>query len=453
MRQAADALAAQDDLIARLNGELDQLTQQRDDIKAEMDALSGRSGDDDSRGEDRQAEIDRLRDELTALRAELERRRREAADERVAQAARERGLTALGADLKRARAEGNELNAQIEQARRDLAACLRQLDDDAAKLEGDSAELTNLKAELDRRRGEFNAIEKARLAAQSLLRELGERLDSIRADLDSFSDKQHRTEMQLGRMEAEFTAMTERIWEDYELTYAGAEAFRTSDFKLTEVEKRISAIRQTIRAMGAVNVGAVDEYRQTMARYDELTAQRDDLNKAQIDLSGVISDLTKKMERQFREQFALLNQNFKETFANLFGSGRAELQLGDENDVLNCDISVIAQPPGKRLQMLSLLSGGERALTAIAILFAMLKLKPTPFCFLDEIEAALDDANIDNFAEYLRDFSRDTQFVVITHRKGTMERCDALYGIAMEEKGVSRMVSVRMAETLISDAG
>ena len=200
--------------------------------------------------------------------------------------------------------------------------------------------------------------------------------------------------------------------------------------------------------MGAVNVGAVDEYRQTMERFEELSAQRDDLTKAQVDLGGVISDLMKKMEAQFRTQFAALNENFKQTFTNLFGGGRAELQLVDEKDVLNCDISIIAQPPGKRLQMLSLLSGGERALTAIAILFAMLKLKPTPFCFLDEIEAALDDANIDNFADYLQGFSRDTQFVVITHRKGTMERCDALYGVAMEEKGVTRLVSVRMSEAL-----
>ena len=206
--------------------------------------------------------------------------------------------------------------------------------------------------------------------------------------------------------------------------------------------------RGRIREMGAVNVGAVDEYRQTQERYQQLSDQRDDLVRAQLDLAGIIEDLMKKMEVQFRQQFIALNENFQETFANLFGGGRAELQLSDEKDALNCDINVIAQPPGKRLQMLSLLSGGERALTAIAILFAMLKLKPTPFCFLDEIEAALDDANIDNFADYLRSFSQNTQFVVITHRKGTMERCDALYGVAMEEKGVTKMVSVKMGDAV-----
>ncbi len=152
------------------------------------------------------------------------------------------------------------------------------------------------------------------------------------------------------------------------------------------------------------------------------------------------------MRSEFTEHFDIINKNFSQVFTDLFGGGTAEIILGnDSEDVLECAIDIKAQPPGKKLQLLSLLSGGERALTAIAIVFAMLKLKPTPFCFLDEIEAALDDANIDNFAEYLREFSKSTQFVVVTHRKGTMERCDSLYGAAMEEKGVTRLVSVHLA--------
>ena len=154
------------------------------------------------------------------------------------------------------------------------------------------------------------------------------------------------------------------------------------------------------------------------------------------------------MEVQFKKQFEVLNENFQRTFVRLFGGGKAELRLADPKDALNCGIDIVAQPPGKKLQMLSLLSGGERALTAIAILFAMLDLKPTPFCILDEIEAALDDANIDNYADYLKSYSRNTQFVVITHRKGTMERCDSLYGVVMEEKGVSKMVSVMLNEAV-----
>ena len=446
VRQALEALAERGRALEEAQAALERLESQREDIRSELEALSPEQGGPQADGADREAEIARLRDELTALRAELDRKRQAVADERVVQAARERGLTALSTELKRAEADRDDLTRTLSESRAQLGACENRMADDAARLESDTQALSALKASLDRERGAFGAVEKRRVAAQARLRELNEKLDSVRADLDSFGDRKHRTEMQLSRLETEFQTLTQRVWEDYELTYAGAEAFRSDSFKLAEGEKRIGAIRQAIRALGAVNVGAVDEYRQTMERFETLSAQRDDLTRAQIDLNGVIDDLMKKMEVQFREQFKALNENFKATFANLFGGGRAELQLADEKDALNCDITIIAQPPGKRLQMLSLLSGGERALTAIAILFAMLKLKPTPFCFLDEIEAALDDANIDNFADYLRLFSRDTQFVVITHRKGTMERCDALYGIAMEEKGVSRMVSVRMAE-------
>ena len=450
LKQAMEALNERERALSDTEASLERLRSQRDDIDASLQALIPGDGADGAGGADLEAEIARLRDELVVMRADFEARRQALADERVAQAARERGLTALTAELRRFTADQEGLERTLAESRKALQDCEARIAADSARLQADTSALSALKASLERERSAFNAVEKRRQSAQTTLRELNEKLDHVRADLDAFGDKKHKTEMQLSRLETDFQTLTERIWEDYELTYAGAEAFRSDSFRLGEGEKRIATIRAEIRAMGAVNVGAVDEYRQTQERYESLTAQRDDLNKAQIDLQQVIDDLMKKMEVQFREQFKLLNENFKQTFANLFGGGKAELQLADEKDVLNCDIAIIAQPPGKRLQMLSLLSGGERALTAIAILFAMLKLKPTPFCFLDEIEAALDDANIDNFAEYLRTYSKDTQFVVITHRKGTMERCDALYGIAMEEKGVSRMVSVRMSEAQAS---
>ena len=221
-------------------------------------------------------------------------------------------------------------------------------------------------------------------------------------------------------------------------------------FDLGKGDQKIGTIRREIRAMGPVNVQAVEEYRTCKERYEGLTAQRDDILKAKEDLNGIIDSLQKQMEKQFLENFRLLQTYLGETFTSLFGGGRAELQLMDENDVLGCGIEIVAQPPGKKLQLLSLLSGGERALTAIAILFAILRLKPTPFCFLDEIEAALDDGNISTFADYLKGFSADTQFVIVTHRKGTMERCDSLYGVAMEERGVSKMLSVELKD--VSDA-
>ena len=213
-----------------------------------------------------------------------------------------------------------------------------------------------------------------------------------------------------------------------------------------------SAIRRTrpvfSQALPVLSVGinahAVEEYAQTKERFDDLSRQKEDMTKAESDLRGLIKRLLSQMEKQFVTEFDRLNGYFQQTFVRLFGGGQAELKLTDPNDPLCCGIEVVAQPPGKKLQLLSLLSGGERALTAIAILFAMLKVKPSPFCILDEIEAALDDANISYFADYLVEFAKTTQFVVVTHRKGTMERCDSLYGVAMEEKGVSSMVSVNL---------
>ena len=446
LKSARDALLQQTDRAERIREETERMLEQLKDIRDGLASLETRQAASQESSEDRQAEIIRLTAEIADMREALAAKRRAVTDERVVQAARERGLTALNADLVRMTGEQTGFGRVLDENREKLTACEAALQSGAQQLRSALSALEALKQALNDERARFGGIDKQRVEAQQTLRELGESLDRLRADLDGFTDKQHRAELQLSRLENEFKTLTDRIWEDYELTYAGAEEFRDEGFKLAESEKRIAAIRGRIREMGAVNVGAVDEYRQTQARYDELSSQRDDLIRAQLDLAGIIEDLMKKMEAQFREQFSALNENFKETFANLFGGGRAELQLTDEKDVLNCDINVIAQPPGKRLQMLSLLSGGERALTAIAILFAMLKLKPTPFCFLDEIEAALDDANIDNFADYLRTFSKDTQFVVITHRKGTMERCDALYGVAMEEKGVTKMVSVKMSD-------
>ena len=193
-------------------------------------------------------------------------------------------------------------------------------------------------------------------------------------------------------------------------------------------------------------MGAVEEYAETKARVDALTAQQADLRAAEADLRELIERLIEQMRVTFVENFTKLQGYFAETFTRLFGGGKAELKLMDPEDPLNCGIEVNAQPPGKKLQLLSLLSGGERALTAIAILFATLKLKPTPFCILDEIEAALDDANIGYYADYLREYSKGTQFIVVTHRKGTMERCNSLFGVAMEEQGVSKMVSVSLQD-------
>ncbi|MBQ1685236.1 MAG: AAA family ATPase, partial [Clostridia bacterium] len=187
----------------------------------------------------------------------------------------------------------------------------------------------------------------------------------------------------------------------------------------------------------------VEDYRSVKERFDDLSSQCEDLNKAKQDLNVLIGKLTETMENEFKVRFEQIRQNFSETFHELFGGGRAELVLADKNDVLNSNIDIIAQPPGKKLQLLTLLSGGEQALTAIALLFAILRLKPAAFCILDEIDTSLDEANVDCFANYLKGYSKGTQFIIITHRKGSMAVCNALFGVSMEEKGVSSIVSAK----------
>ena len=433
---------------ARVNEARAQLAEQKAEILSQLDALGQRRETTEGEGEALRKKAQALQTSLSEKRAALNAQRQEAGDARVALATAKRGFEALKQDLSR-------LNAQKGDAARALAEAAESLLALACRLKADEEALTTEEGRLElARRGlngareDFQRADESRLKAQTELKEISESAERLRVATEEFTDRSHRAEMALSRAENDLEQMTARIWEDYQLTYAGAEPFRDPDFKLAESEKRLNTLRAAIRAMGPVNVSAMDEYRETSERYRELSAQRDDLERAKNDLMGIISELTGKMETQFRAQFEQLDVYFRQTFTELFGGGRAELRLEDPKDALNTGIEIVAQPPGKKLQMLSLLSGGERALTAIAILFAMLKLKPTPFCILDEIEAALDDANIDNFAEYLQTYSTKTQFVVVTHRKGTMSRCDALYGVAMEEKGVSKLVSVKLADAV-----
>ena len=448
LKAALDEQAANNERVERMEAERSRLAAQLEDVAASLAALDGQQEDAENSTGSRQEEVKKLQEEIFERRGKNETLRNEVTDGRVSLAEKRRDLEANQANrdsLSRQIEDTERILAESEEA---LAKCERELADCASALERDIASLDEHKAALDAARADFGAEDEKRTGAQKRLQEITAAMDSVRARLDDFSDRHHRSELQLARVEGDYKQIQDRIWEDYELTYATAEPFRQVDFKLTESEKRITAIRQRIRAMGTVNVAAVDEYRNTVEKVNEMSGQRDDLIKARTDLEGIIAELETQMEQQFRTQFALINHNFARTFTRLFGGGTAELRLSDPKDALNCGIDIVAQPPGKKLQMLSLLSGGERALTAIAILFAILDLKPTPFCVLDEIEAALDDANIDTYADYLKSYSENTQFIVITHRKGTMERCDALYGVVMQEKGVSRTVSVKLNEAL-----
>ena len=247
------------------------------------------------------------------------------------------------------------------------------------------------------------------------------------------------------KIQEEITETINKLWEEYELTPNSIEEYEKPK-NVSETKKQVNKLRTQMREMGSVNVESINEYKKQKERYDFMSEQRLDLENTMSKLRKIITDMTAIMKEQFEEKFKEINKNFGEVFAELFGGGKAEVKLEDEQNILECGIDITAQPPGKKLQNMLLLSGGEKALTAIALLFAILRINPAPFCVLDEIEAALDDVNVYRYAEYLKKFAQNTQFLVITHRKGTMEAADSVYGVTMEESGISKLLSMKLRE-------
>lgn len=252
-----------------------------------------------------------------------------------------------------------------------------------------------------------------------------------------------KVESKKTKQEQDIDDLINKLWQEYELTPNNAGEYKKPD-NVQVAQKRTNELRKEIANLGSINIDSIENYKKMQERYDFMNEQRYDLEESITKLRKVISDMTMTMQKQFADRFKEINKNFNEVFIELFGGGKAELILEDENNILECGIDIRVQPPGKKLQNMMLLSGGEKALTAIAILFAILKINPAPFCILDEIEAALDDVNVGRYALYLKKFSNDTQFLVITHRKGTMEIADTVYGVTMEEKGISKLLSMKL---------
>ncbi|MGN0803969.1 MAG: chromosome segregation protein SMC [Candidatus Coproplasma sp.] len=278
--------------------------------------------------------------------------------------------------------------------------------------------------------------------------EIDEERAKISAELDSLTQKLHNQELNLQKVDSDLEFLQQRIEEEYHEDYEGCLKYKVENFDISSASSAIINYKRQITMLGAVNPTAIEEYEEVKERYDRMTEEKADMEKALEDLTKGLNEIRDEMLRIFDNGFNLINENFKRTFKELFGGGRAELQLDytDCDDPLQAGVEIVACPPGKNLTKISLLSGGEQALTAIAILFAIIQMRPMPFCVLDEIEAALDDANVGRYASYLKKFAERTQFIVITHRKPTMEKADVLFGVTMEEKGVSKIVSVKLSE-------
>jgi len=293
---------------------------------------------------------------------------------------------------------------------------------------------------------EIDRITEERKILEEDMYDIVNKINEINKNIILLQEELNRLEVKNAKLESEMEAIQNRMWDEYELTFSSAQELKKDIGSITQAQKKINELRNQIKDLGPVNVAAIDEYIKTKERYEFMSLQRNDMEQAAEKLQRVIYEMTSIMKKQFLEQFRLINENFGIVFKELFNGGRAQLLLADQENVLESGIEIEVQPPGKKLQNMMLLSGGERAFTAIALLFAILRLKPTPFCILDEIEAALDDANVYRFSEYLRKYSGQTQFIMVTHRKGTMEGSDMLYGVTMQEHGISRIVSMKMGE-------
>ncbi len=303
-------------------------------------------------------------------------------------------------------------------------------------------ELKTLREKCDGIRREIAGISQAKLELEGKRTRADKEAQARNSEILELERRSAKIEQKKLAAELEEKQLMDKLWENYELSHTAAQAQRQPVESIPKASKAVAELRGKINALGTPNLGAIEEYERVNTRYEFLTGQRSDIDKAKAELLDIIRDITGQMEAVFVERFREIDACFRETFLELFGGGKASLCLEDENDVLNCGIEIKVQPPGKALSNISLLSGGEMAFVAIALYFAILKVRPTPFCVMDEIEAALDDANVNRFAGYMRRMSDKTQFLVITHRRGTMEEADMLYGVTMQEKGVSTVLEL-----------
>ena len=408
--------------------------------------------------------------ELEKLRRQRERLRENerAANERLARA--QKDLAAVRYDLDMALEEQARLRsrvssleaekrttensaAQLQQLLQNLSgdgaarrgaveAAQRQVDDFTRRIEEKEKEIAAMGERIQAIQAEIQAISQSKLALEGKRTRAEREAQSRNQDILELERRSARIEQKKLAADMEEKQILDKLWENYELSHSAAEALRQPVENLPKAQKQISDLRRQITALGNPNIGAIEEFDRVNTRYEFLSTQRDDVEKAKGELLGVIKDLTGQMEQLFVERFHEIDQCFRQTFLELFGGGKAALKLEDENNVLDCGIEIKVQPPGKALSTISLLSGGEMAFVAIALYFAILKVRPTPFCVMDEIEAALDEANVIRYAEYMRRMSDKTQFLVITHRRGTMEEADMLYGVTMQEKGVSTVIEL-----------
>lgn len=430
-----------------LNAELGQLEEQLRDIGESRETIGQELKASEELEQEHEADTLEAQKELETIRLQEEESVQEcesihlevAAITQKAEFVNE-NVARIDRELERFRMEEEELKAGVVQGSHDIKA----KEEGILALTGQIEQLNLRSRTLEQRTKDLAEKRDALLSGQKEFFARREELSEHRSRLDK---EAFRLNSQRERLEESAEAQANYMWEEYELTYNSALPLRDETYEeLTDLKKQISGIKDEIRKLGDVNVNAIEDFKNLSERYTFMNNQRNDLVKAEETLLGIIKELDSGMRKQFQEQFERIRVEFDKAFKELFGGGKGTLELNEEEDILEAGVRIIAQPPGKKLQNMMQLSGGEKALTAISLLFAIQNLKPSPFCLLDEIEAALDDSNVGRFSKYLHKLTKNTQFIIITHRKGTMEAADRLYGITMQEKGVSALVSVNLIE-------
>ncbi len=351
--------------------------------------------------------------------------------------------TSIDEMVERIKQDINNNKASIENKEKNIEEVLEENTSLEQKIKDLEEEITKIKSDVENSSNIIENLKNSRLEKNEKLKTSETSINEQFSVIEDLKGQLVKLDVRKTKLEQDLEQVVNNLWTEYELTPNNAEGYEKPQ-NVQKAARDVNVLRNQIKELGSINIDAIEEYKKTKERYDFMCEQRLDLENTGAKLRKIIADMTQTMKEQFVEKFAEINKNFNEVFVELFGGGKAELRLEDEENVLECGIDIQVQPTGKKLQNMMLLSGGEKAFTAIALLFAILKINPAPFCVLDEIEAALDDVNVYRFAEYLKKFSSETQFLVITHRKGTMEVANAVYGVTMEENGVSKLLSMKL---------
>ena len=450
--------AAENQKMVSIEENIYKLEQRRDKLKEEELSINKQKEESIKQKEEKEQEVEKLNSEIKSLSEEVEQFATVNKDNqkyiddlnfditnlKISVSSFIESEASIEEFVERIRQEILNNNNNIENKNNTLNQAIKENAELQTKIDNLNSEIEQIKAEVNNSSENIEKLKQLRTEKNELLDKKEEEITNQFSILEGLKEQIVKMDFKKTKLEQDIEQLINTLWDEYEITPNNAGEYKKPN-NIAQAQKEVSSIREKIKDLGSINIDSIEEYKKISERYDFMCEQRLDLENTVAKLRKVISEMTQTMEQQFKEKFEIINKNFNEVFIELFGGGKAELILTDEDNVLECGIDIRVQPTGKKLQNMMLLSGGEKAFTAIALLFAILKINPAPFCILDKIEAALDDVNVYRFAEYLKKFSQASQFLVITHRKGTMEVADTVYGVTMEENGISKLLSMKLS--------